>query len=423
MVKRNWVGLAVRIGLSLGLLYCLYLVTTRAIALWYFRYGENPAGIRQAIEWDPANPMYYAGLARVLERSPRGGDLDEVIHLYEKATELSPHRARYWAELGGAYELRGRIEEARHAYERARDLFPNSPDINWRLGNFYLRVGKTPEALRAFQKVLLGDPSLRRQTFDLAWRATDDSALILQEMIPSEPGIVIPYLNYLSQTDRVEEAKQVWAQLLQLGVPIEPKAAFSYLDALIRSRRIEALNEAWQQLTLRNPNRIRQRRFDSNLITNGDFESEILNGGLGWRIRPVGGVVVRVASLSFFDGTHSLQIYFDGEQNVNYHHIRQLVPVKPNTVYRFLGYLRAKEITTDSGIRFRIFDAYDRSNLFLESENLVGTSSWSPETMEFETGPETHLLLIQIARPPSKKLDNKIAGTVWIDRLSLVAIE
>ncbi|MDA2912716.1 tetratricopeptide repeat protein [Acidobacteriia bacterium AH_259_A11_L15] len=423
MVERRWLNLSIRIGISLGLLYCIYLVSTRAVAFWHFSYGESPGGIRQAIEWDPGNPMYYAALARVLERSPQGADLDEVIALFERATELSPHRARYWAELGGAYELRGRAEEAEGAYERARDLFPNSPRINWRLGNFYLRAGKISEALRAFEKVLLGDPSLRRQTFDLAWRATDDAELILREMIPTDEKIVLQYLNYLAQSERVEPVNQVWTHLLALDAPFEPRAAFPYLDALIRKRQVARLNEVWQTLAQRNPNRIRRRRFESTLLTNGDFESEILNGGLGWRIQAVEGVVVRVDSLDFFDGTHSLQIWFDGEHNLNYHHIWQYVPVKPSTMYRFLGYLRAKEVTTDSGLRFQVFDAYDPSQLFLESENRVGTSSWSPEQFEFETGPETELLLIRIARPPSRKFDNKIAGTVWVDRLSLVAIE
>lgn len=424
MAEKRWLNLAVRIGLSLGLLYCIYLVTTRAIALWYFRYTPPPQGIRKAIAWDPGNPQYYAALARVLERSfDEAGDLNEVIRLYEKATQLSPHKASYWAELGGAYELVGRTDDAQRAYERARELFPNSPEINWQLANFYLRAGKTEQALTPLQKVLLGDPQLRVPAFDLAWRAGTDPKLILDKMIPPNADIYFQYINYLIQKQHLDEAGEAWARLLALGLRFEPPAAFPYLDALIQTKRVKELTVAWAALSERNPTQIRKRTYDTTLIRNGDFEAEILNGGLDWRVAPVEGVVVAVDSLTFFDGTHSLRISFDGKQNVDYGHMFQYIPVKPNSLYRFIGYTRAQGITTDSGPRLQIYDAYDPAKLFLSTENLVGSSSWGPQQLEFHTGPDTHLLLLRVARPPSRKFDNQIAGTVWIDRVSLNVVE
>jgi hypothetical protein len=111
-------------------------------------------------------------------------------------------------------------------------------------------------------------------------------------------------------------------------------------------------------------------------MTNGDFENEILNGGLDWRVSPVEGAVVSVDSLTFFDGAHLFKIDFDGKHNLNYHHVFQYVPVKPNTRYRFMGYVGAREVTTDSGLRFEIYDTYDRHKLLLSTQNVLGTSSW-----------------------------------------------
>ena len=421
-MEKRWLNPTVRAGLALGLLYCVYLVATQAIAYWYFRDG-TPDSIRKAIRFDPRNPLYYAQLARVLLYSPEGGDLAEVIRLFEQATRLSPHQARYWAELGGAYELAGRSADALAAYERARQLFPNSPEINWQLANFYLRAGKTGEALPALQKVLLGDPSLRLQAFDLAWRATGDAELILGRMIPPDSGIYFQYLSYLLGKQRIEPAIAAWQQLLALRLSFEPQQAFPYLDALIEQRRVEELAAAWAVLLERFPTRIHRSRFDSNLITNGDFETEILNGGLGWRIRPVEGVVVSVDTLSFFDGARSLKLRFDGQHNVNYHHVQQYILVQPETAYRFTAYGRAQEITTDSGLRFELRDAYDTSRLLLATENIIGSSGWAPQQFEFKTPRETRLLLLSVLRPPSRKFDNRIAGTLWIDRLSLTAIE
>lgn len=422
MIEKRWFGVSIRILLALALLYCVYVVARRGIAHWYFR-NPTPERLRQAIRFDPGNPMYWAALARVTQYSHEGGDLEEVIRLYEKATRLGSHRASYWAELGGVYELAGQSEQAGAAYQRARDLFPNSPEINWQLGNFYLRTGKTQQALAAFQKVIVGDPDLRPQVFDLAWRASEDAELILGEMIPADAGIFFQYLNYLVAKQRIAAAEAAWTRLLALGLGFEPEKAFPYLDALIRHQRLDALLAAWTALAERYPARMRQRRFTANLFTNGDFESEILNGGLGWRVEATEGVVVSVDTLTAFDGAHALKIRFEGTRNLNYHHVYHYIPVQPNTFYRFVGYMRVQDITTDSGPRFQLYDRYDTSRLFLSTENLVGTSSWSSQQLELKTHPATRLLVIRVARPPSRKFDNLIAGTLWIDRLSLTPIE
>lgn len=421
-MDRRWLNVSVRALLALVLVYAIYLVTRRAIAHWYFL-DPTPERIRQAIRFDPGNPMYYAALARVLEITPDGPGPEEVIRLYEKATQLSPYQARYWADLGGAYELASRSDAARAAYERARQLFPNSPDINWHLGNFYLRAGETHDALRAFQKTIVGNPKLRRQAFDLAWRATEDGQVILAEMIPPQTDIHLDYLNYLVEKQRIEAAIFTWQTFIALDLPFDLRAAFPYLDALIQHRRVEELVAAWEALAARHPTQFRRRRFVSDVINNGDFESEILNGGLGWRVQPVAGAVVSVDSLTFFDGTRALKLEFDGKQNLDYRHVLQFVPVKPNTSFRFTGYMRAQGITTDSGPRFQIYDPYDPAKFFFMTENLVGNSSWLPQQLEFKTGPQTRLLVVRLARLPSRKFDNLITGTIWVDRISLTAIE
>lgn len=420
--EKRWVHTTLRIALSLGLLCSIYLVFTQAVAAWFFRQG-TPEGVRKAIQWDPRNPDYYASLARLVQLGLADGDVGVALHLYEKATQLSPHNADYWAELGAAYEWAGRLDDAQRALERAKLLFPNSPDINWRLGNFYLRTGKTEQAFQNFQKAMLGDPNMRRGAFDLAWHATDDGKLILAAMIPPRQDILFQYLDYLAETRRMEEANQVWERLLGLGARFEPKEAFPYLDALIARRQIDQLMAVWEKVLEKSAGEFRSRAADHNLITNGDFRSELLNGGLDWRVIPTEGVVVSVDGSGSRDGSHSLRIQFDGKNNIDYSHIFQYVPVKPNAKYRFSGYMRAQAITTDSGPRVQLVDAYDPGKMSLETDNLVSSVDWASQQLQFRTGPETRLLVLRVARPPSRKFDNQIAGTVWVGHLTLDAVE
>jgi hypothetical protein len=157
--------------------------------------------------------------------------------------------------------------------------------------------------------------------------------------------------------------------MLELRPHFELSQAFPYLDALIH----EGVT-AWQGLGIRWPTtfpRTPGRSLsDHNLVTNGSFEFEIVNGGLDWRIIPVKGVVVSTDNRTFFDGVRSLRIEFGGKD----FHVFQYIPVKPKTLYRFTGYMRVQRVTTDSGPRFQIYDAYDIHRLFLSTGNAVGTS-------------------------------------------------
>jgi hypothetical protein len=420
--RRNWLAISVRAFLSLDLALCLYIVVTQGVAAWYSD-RDIPEAPRQAIAWDPNNPAYYAELARLTEHSFKEGNVKESIDLYQHATALSPHNADYWAALGYLYEWDGQPENAQAAFERASFLFPGSVVISWKMGNFYLRQGRLDLAFPSLQKAMLGDLDLAHSSFELVWQASGDPHLIAAKLVPERQDLLLAYLDYLVTTDRMDEAARVWKRLVEKGFESEPRAAFPYLDALIQHRQIDQLKDAWMNLEKTNPPRFGDRVSDTNLITNGDFESKILNGGLDWRISPTAGVVVSVDSVNYFDGTHSLRIRFDGKHNLFYESIFQYVPVKANTTYRFSGYMRIQDITTDSGLRFQCFDADEPAKPVFESDNLVGTTSWLPQQAEFTTGPATRLLVIRVVRPASRKFDNQIAGTAWIDRMSLSEVE
>jgi len=164
------------------------------------------------------------------------------------------------------------------------------------------------------------------------------------------------------------------------------------------------------------------RGRDANLVFNGSFESEILSGGLDWHVYPIQGVEVSLDRRTYFDGTRSLRLDFDGKENLDYVQVFEFVPVEPNTDYLFVAYFRAQGLTTDSGPRFQILDAHNRSRLWVETPGVTGTRLWAPQQVEFRTGPETRIVLVRLNRPPSHMFENRIGGTLWVDRVSLRAM-
>lgn len=395
-------------------------MTKRGVAAWYFQ-KKSPEALQAAIRWDSRNAQYYDALATMRHFYADNDNPDEDVTLYQKAVSLSPHNALYWADLGSALDWTGNRNAARGAFDHSRELFPNSPDINWKLANFYIRNGNTEHGLHALRKVLLSGGVRQQDIFALAERATEDKEIILEEMVPREAPMLLGYLNYQANEGDLPTAEQAWNKLLALKQPFELPDAFFYLEALIHERQTEQLAKAWSALGERFPEKVGAIRMASNLVANGSFESDILNGGLEWRVVPVEGVAVSIDSRDAIDGARSLRIEFDGTRNVDYGHVLQYVLVRPDTRYRFSGYVRTDAITTDSGPRFQVFDAYNPTRMFAATENVVGTSGWTEQQMEFRTAGDTGLLLIRLARPPSEKLDNKIRGTVWIDKVRLVA--
>jgi hypothetical protein len=273
------------------------------------------------------------------------------------------------------------------------------------------------------QKVLLEDSVPRRDVFLLATNATRDNKAILDETLPLRAPYFFDYINFQIGMEKVDAAEQAWARLLELNLPFGFRESFPYLDALIQHREWEPLSRAWVALGDRFPTQIRPRAMPGNSVSNGNFEFEILNGGLDWRITPVEGAVVSLDSENSREGFRSLRIDFDGTRNLDYYHVLHFVPVTPGTRYNFSVHMRARGITTDSGPRFQLYDAYDMGKLFLSTENLVGNFEWSPEYLEFKTGPDTRLLVVRVARPASRKFDSRIAGTVWISRVNLSPVK
>ena len=404
--------------LAAAMLACVYAVLRRGMGAWYFQ-KKSPEAIQKAIRWDPYNAEYYDALATLTHLYADNENPHDQVKLFERAVSLSPRNAYFWADLGMGYDWAGDGNEAMRAFEQATTRFPNSPEINWKLANFCIRTGKTSEGLQALRKVLAGGLVPREDVFALAASATPDENAILSEAIPAEAPVLFDYLNYRAKTGDLADAKKVWERLLSLELPFDPPMAFFYLDTLIQKRETQEVADAWFALGKRFPEKVGSRNRAPNLVANGGFESDILNGGLDWRVVPVEGARVSMDLQEAFEGQRSVRIDFGGTRNLDYGHLFQYVLVRPHTQYRFSGYVRAEGVTTDSGPRFQVFDPYGAGKEFFATDNLIGTSAWAEQRLEFKTAADTHLMIIRIARPPSAKFDNKIAGTVWIDSVRL----
>ena len=391
----------------------LYLQSTlRAYLASRLAAVPNSPNIQKAIRLEPSNAEYRDLFGRNLALS--GTSLDEAIANYRIAVHLNPYVARYWLDLAGAYEVAGHTDEQEQSVERAVEADPTTPHVAWEAANFFLVRGDQERALRNFRVVLANDPEAVDSALELCWRATGDANRMLDRALPQRPDLYLSFLRLLISKQEVAAAENVWNHLIALNQEFSPKFAFPYFRFLIGQKEVAAAQTAWQQLAILDslqpylPSR-------ENLIVNGGFEENLLNGGFDWCYESRSHVILAIDTSEFHGGTRSLSINFDG-QSASEAGISQFVPVKPNTDYEFSAEYRTEDIDSASGPRFAIADAYTNASYVL-TDDLLGSNPWRVQHARFQTGPNTNLVLLKIVRQPAGPL---IRGKLWIDDLRLV---
>jgi len=369
--------------------------------------------IKRAIQLEPSNAEYRELLGRNLALS--GASLDEAISIYRTAVHLNPYEARYWLDLAGAYQVAGRISEQAESVEHAVEADPTTPHVAWEAANFFLVQGNQAKALRYFRVVLANDPGAVDSALQLCWRATGDANVILDQGLPPRPDLYLSFLRLLVSKQEVGAAENVWSRLIGLQQTFPTKLAFPYFRLLIAKQEVAAAKTAWQQLAKADGSLQPYLPSRENLVINGGFEENLLNGGFDWWYQSSPHAALAIDTSEFHSGTRSLSVTFDGP-SVPEVGLIQFIPVRPNTTYEFSAQSRTEDIESASGPRFAIADAYTSASYVLTDDTL-NTSPWRLQQARFQTGPNTGLLWLKIVREPAAPL---IRGKLWIDDVRLV---
>lgn len=369
--------------------------------------------LEKAIRLEPTNAEYHQLLGRNLALS--GVNLDDAIAAFRAAVQLNPYDARSWLDLAGAYQFAGRVQDQADSVQHAVEADPNTPHVAWEAANFFLLQGDQAKALRYFGVVMANDPELLDAALQLCWRVTGDADQIVTQVLAPRPDLYLAFLRLLVSKQDVANAEIVWNHLIALNREFSPSAMFPYFRLLIAKQEVTAAEAAWQQAA--SVNRSLQLYLSShqNLVVNGGFEENILNGGFDWWYQPNSHAALSIDTSDFSAGTRSLSISFDG-MNAPDAGIFQFIPVKPSTEYAFSADYRAEELDTASGPRFSITDPYSKTSYVL-TDDILGTNPWRQAQAQFRTGPNAKLVLLRIVRQPADAL---IRGKLWIDNLKLV---
>ncbi|MGH9512492.1 MAG: tetratricopeptide repeat protein [Terriglobales bacterium] len=407
-----------RIAKFPGLILCFTAVTVyfALVSVQYLAYHLSKKidlkSLKLAIRLEPGNAEYQYKLADAFSRK---SSLPEALNAFHQATKLNPHVAKYWIRLASANRSLGLVQAERDAVQKAIAADPKNPEIAWVAGNLYKFDGDTHSAFAALRTAFEGDPSLSGQVIELCWQMRPDLDTLLQ-VIPATAPAYSEFLEFLISKKETASAAKVWVQMVGLGQPLQQNAVFDYIRYLVGQQEPEAARLVWHQagplggLDKYQPS-------PANLIVNGDFSLDILDGGFGWAYARRPGVALQLDPTAPHLGSRSLLISYDS-RGLDDSGILQLIPVEPDSAYHFSAYFKTRDLEGAGGPRFLLRDFYTGESYF-ESDDLKDSSVWKPVSGDLKTGPQTRLLVLQIERVPSGAA---IRGNLWIDGLGLAPV-
>lgn len=404
-----------RLVIGVAAAFCLiYLVLAGRLFIASI-FGERPelSSLQRAARFDPGSADYRNHLGRYYALVAR--DPSAAIEPYRAAVQLNPHSARYWFDLASAYQVLGDTSNQTWALEHAIEADPTTPDVAWEAANFYLVQGDDEKALREFHVVLENEPSLANLAIQFCWRINPDVDVLLRDVVPARSPAYLAFLTLLMAKQETAATAKVWAALITSSQAFELRQANEYLQYLIDHKDVDEARLVWQQAAPRFglSSYVATR---NNLIVNGDFNLDVLNGGFDWQYQKQPSVTLTLDPSDFHSGHRSLLITFDGP-GVTDAGIHQFIPVQPNTTYQFSAYYKNGELEGAGGPHLTIQDAYTQAVMY-DSDELKEAGFWKSTNGEFTTGDDCKLLVVHVRRLPA---GSPIRGKLWVDDFRLVA--
>ena len=326
-----------------------------------------------------------------------------------EALRRDPASASRWSDVAEATWLTGDYASARYAYGRAAVLAPNSPPVLLQAAGFHFRTGHPRDALPLTSHLL----ALTRDYDSAVFLLYNRSGLALDDLLRS--GIprtaAVPFFDATLAAGSVDDAKIVWAWMGAQGLQ-DQKAGGRYVERLLRAGGYGEARGVWSALT--GPGEYPER----NCLYNGSFAHEFSGAPFDWATPATEHVQEARDPAVSLDRGVSLRVTFDGAANVDYRGAWQIAVVTPGA-YMLRAWIKAEGITTDSGLAIHAFDAETPARLDVRTAAVTGTTGWVAVEKPVRVMPGTNLVKVQLARQPSMKIDNRIAGTAWVGKIEL----
>ncbi len=385
----------------------------------------SESSLRSALEWNPHSDKGHFLLGLLLRDAAEGQDLPGSIAAFRRAAEINPLNWKYHQELARTCELAEEAEAAAEAFGEAVRRNPNSPEIRWEKANFLLRRGETAAAAAELKSALELDASGLEGAAMLLAGAGMSFEEIAESMVANRRDDLLRYLNFfLARTAGDPEralnaATSLWRRAMQAEgkETMRLEQSHYYVGFLLDQGKGRQAADAWEA-ALRLANLPREaERFRQGLITDGGFERKSSGGGLDWLIyhgHPE--VAYTFDQERRYRGLASLRMNFAGRSNLDFWGPEVRVPLGEGS-YTLSYVARSQGVTSDQKVYLAVY-GHPGNELIAAGDGMRGTEDWRLVSVDFALE-QPAVVKVVVRRQPSRKLDNRFGGVLWLDEVAI----
>ena len=382
-------------------------------ALWVVRYGW----LEQKVEteqysfgedgihhpWHSPKANYDFGL-----HAWRSDDLGLATNFFRRAITHNPLYMDAWLKLAQIAVEQEDLNHAKDLLQFAHGLTENRVKWKWPQIVLALQLGQTDIFLKNTNFVLsysqLSQDALN--LLDLAYGKKTESVtnVLDQANLPV-------YLKWLIREKRADDAVMVWDAMAPAQRSDKEQAA-NFIHFLVGQKYITKAAKIQEEI------------LNSTGITNPGFEALPSNKGFDWRQYGSRENLWQIQRLpgNAADGDYALRITFSGNQNIRFHHVRQIIPVQPLHQYTLSWWWKSEGMTTDQRpyLEVRGFDG----RFDAVQSPMVGTDAdWEKMSIDFSVPEDCSAVQLRVCRDQSRRFDSKIKGRLWLDNFQLIVNE
>lgn len=237
---------------------------------------------------------------------------------------------------------------------------------------------------------------------------------LLVEKLEADPAWRYPFFASLPETARTLDAPlSLMAALRTSTKPPSPKELLPYLNFLIRTNRVDIAYNLWLQSLPAS------QTASMEFLTNAKFQDKPSGVPFDWLIQGGTNALAEIVPSEGGGARNVLHVSFS-DGRVKFPQVEQIL-LLPHGRYRLEGKLRGA-VLGKRGLRWRLVCLNGPQQVIGETEMLLGkTDEWRVFSFEAEIPQSSEcigqtLRLIHDARSASEEL---VSGEVWFDDLSL----
>jgi len=310
---------------------------------------------------------------------------------------------------GRAYRVVALAEDNPRLLSVANMRWPRDPMTLAALTDRALAAGDIAGGLTHFDALLRIAPGLRAEMLPLLMPHLHDARVrdALVDRLAQDPPWRISLLAALREdTAPAADADALLAALAKRAPPDEDTVR-TRIAVLDRAGHYAEARRAWLATVV-------PAHADTTFVFDGTFDQSDLQGGYGWRIDDVPGVVVEYASDARKDRGAALSLEF-ADRAVSSTGVRQMLALPPGR-YR-LQSAALDQVASERPFEWRIAC---REGAPIARLPLERTGAWATQSMDFEVPPDCAGQSLVLANAARSLAEKRMRGRLLVDDVRII---